>query len=293
MMRTEQEMFDLILKTAMDDERIRAVILNGSRANPNADKDIFQDFDVVYLVTETDSFKDDPGWIACFGEMMMMQRPDEIGDPPPVERHGYAYLMQFMDGNRIDLTLFPINKLDVMEKDSLSVLLVDKDDIFQSFPPPDESSYLPQTPSDMEFNDCCNEFWWVSAYVAKGLWRQEITYAKHMLDRFMRDQLVRMLDWYIGIKTDFNQNPGKFGKYYEKWLPSDRWEILYATYADADLDNNWKALFSMCDLFRWAAVVVGEYFNYEYPCEEDDNVVAHLNYIRDLPQDAQRMYPGV
>ena len=40
-MRSEQEMYDLILATAQDDERIRAVILSGSRANRFAPRDIF------------------------------------------------------------------------------------------------------------------------------------------------------------------------------------------------------------------------------------------------------------
>jgi hypothetical protein len=51
-MRSEQEMLDLIVDTAKCDKRIRAAIMNGSRANPNAPRDIFQDFDIVYLVTE-------------------------------------------------------------------------------------------------------------------------------------------------------------------------------------------------------------------------------------------------
>ena len=34
-MRSEKEMYDLILGYANADENIRAVILNGSRANPN------------------------------------------------------------------------------------------------------------------------------------------------------------------------------------------------------------------------------------------------------------------
>ena len=46
-MRTEREMMDLILSTAKEDERIRAVCLEGSRVNPNAPRDIFQDYDVV------------------------------------------------------------------------------------------------------------------------------------------------------------------------------------------------------------------------------------------------------
>ena len=40
-MRSEREMMNLILGTAQADERIRAVILNGSRANPNVKRDIF------------------------------------------------------------------------------------------------------------------------------------------------------------------------------------------------------------------------------------------------------------
>ena len=59
-MRTEQEMFDLILSVASEDERIRAVYMNGSRTNPNAPKDIFQDYDIVYVVTETLSFINEP-----------------------------------------------------------------------------------------------------------------------------------------------------------------------------------------------------------------------------------------
>lgn len=41
-MCSEEEMFDLKLNTAREDKRIRDVILNGSRTNPNAIKDIFQ-----------------------------------------------------------------------------------------------------------------------------------------------------------------------------------------------------------------------------------------------------------
>lgn len=52
-MRTEQEMLNLILSIAKNDEQIHAVYMNGSRTNPNADKDIFQDYDIAYVVDET------------------------------------------------------------------------------------------------------------------------------------------------------------------------------------------------------------------------------------------------
>lgn len=53
MMRTESQMMEIILNAARQDDRIRAVYMNGSRTNKNAPKDLFQDYDIVYVVTET------------------------------------------------------------------------------------------------------------------------------------------------------------------------------------------------------------------------------------------------
>ena len=288
-MRTRQAMYELIIGTARNDARIRAVIMNGSRANPNAPGDIFQDYDIVYLVTDLLSFKSDPGWIDVFGEMMIMQLPDDMVDPPPEDGDSYAYLMQFADGNRIDLTLYPIDKLNEMERDSLSVLLLDKDGMVEPFPPANESDYLPQPPTPKAFADCCNEFWWVSTYVAKGLWRQEITYAKYMLDQIVRDQLMKMLVWYIGIKTQFSCNPGKFGKHFQQYLEPELWDLLLQTYANADYVHTWDALEAMCQLYRITTHSVAKHFGFEYP-EEDAKVSAHLKHVRNLPKDAKELY---
>src|SRR5687768_13179235 len=115
-MRGEQEMLELIVSTAKNDDRIRAVMLNGSRVNPNAPRDIFQDFDVTYFVTDLDSFTKDHTWIERFGEIMILQMPEAMEDPPPMNDGHFAYLTQFTDGNRIDLTLFPLAKLHEFEK---------------------------------------------------------------------------------------------------------------------------------------------------------------------------------
>jgi aminoglycoside 6-adenylyltransferase len=79
-MRTEQEMFDLILSIAKVDERIRAVYMNGSRANPNLKKDRYQDYDIVYDVNETASFLEDKNWISVFGDIAIIQnRFNDLG----------------------------------------------------------------------------------------------------------------------------------------------------------------------------------------------------------------------
>ena len=76
MMRTEREMTDLILSAAKREDRIRAAYLNGSRANPAAPRDNFQDYDVVYVVTETAPFLADRAWLSGFGTPLLVQEPD-------------------------------------------------------------------------------------------------------------------------------------------------------------------------------------------------------------------------
>ena len=289
-MRSEQEMYHLILDTAKGDDRIRAVILNGSRANPTAQRDFFQDFDVVYVVTEVGSFTADHSWIKRFGEMMILQLPDLMDDPSPRADGGFAYLMQFADGNRIDLTLIPAAKVSEIERDSLSVLLLDKDGLIQPFAPASEDGYLPHPPTLKEFFDCCNEFWWVSPYVAKGLWRGEIIYAKTMLDQYVREQLMKMLTWYIAVQTGFSLNPGKYGKHFQQHLEPELWAMLEQTYSDADYEHTWDAHELMCRLFRLTAARVAAHFGFDYPYGDDERVSAHLKHVRSLPKDAKEMY---
>lgn len=289
-MRDEKTMLELIIGTAQKDERVRAVMMNGSRVNPNARRDFFQDYDIIYFVTEMESFKKEPTWIKKFGERMILQMPDDMGDPPPENTLGFAYLMQFMDGNRIDLSLFPISHLKDLGKDSLTLVLLDKDGILKPFPPPDETDYFPKPPTEKQFADCCNEFWWVCPYVAKGLWRSELPYAKYMLDTFVRDELNKMLTWTVAIKTQFQVNPGKYGKKFKQTLEPSLWDLLILTYSDANYEHTWDALISMCNLFRKAAIAVAEHFSFSYIQDEDTKVSTHLEHVRHLPKVAREMY---
>jgi aminoglycoside 6-adenylyltransferase len=289
-MRSEQEITNVILNAARDDERIRAVILNGSRANPNAAPDIFQDFDIIYLVTELAPFINNTKWIERFGELMILQMPDLMEDPPGDSKISFTYLMQFTDSNRIDLRIFPLDRLEEMEVNSLSLVLLDKDGTLPAKPTSDESSYLPKPPTPKQFADCCNEFWWVCPYVAKGLWRREITYAMGMLDQVLRVQLMKMATWHVGVKTDFTVNPGMYGKFLSRYLEPDLWEMVLKTYPYADYAQIWESLFSMGDLFRIMAVCVGDHYGYEYTHSEDKRVSAHLSHVKSLPRDAQEIY---
>jgi aminoglycoside 6-adenylyltransferase len=282
-MRKEQEMMDLIVGLANNDARIRAVIMNGSRVNPAAPRDRFQDYDIVYVVNAVGDFIDDRSWISHFGDILIMQTPDENVLFPAETKNSFGFLMLFTDGNRIDLTFYPAGLMGDFQTDSLSLLLLDKDGIAEPFPPPSNRDYLPAPPTEKHFSDCCNEFWWVSTYIAKGLWREELSYAKSMFERPVRDMLALMLDWSIGIRTDFSADPGKLGKYYERYLEPEQWEAFVRTFPDGDYENIWQSLFVMCGLFRETAEAVADHFGYVYPVDMDTRVTAYLKQVKDFP----------
>ena len=289
-MRTEQEMLDLILTYARDHDEVRAVVMNGSRVNPNARKDPFQDYDIVYYVRDVEPFRRSMDVVRYFGEIMILQTPEDMANPPPENDGHYTYLMQFMDGNRIDLSFDGLHHTGVTFSDSLSLVLLDKDNLFGELPPPSDVGYLPQPPTAKAFDDCCNEFWWLNAYVAKALWRAELTHAKYMFDAHMREQLLKMLRWYVGVQTNFQKSPGKLGKYLKGQIAAELWALLECTYADSQPDHSWDALFSMDDLFRQIAKFVADHFGFNYPEQDDCRVSDYVRHVRSLPSDATTIY---
>ena len=289
-MRSEKEMLDLILTFAREHDEVRAVVMNGSRVNPNAPKDRFQDYDIVYYVRSVDPFRRNMDVVKYFGEILILQTPEDMSDPPAEGDGHYTYLMQFMDGNRIDLSFYALNRVDVTIQDSLSLVLLDKDCLLGELPPPSDVGYLPQRPTAKAFDDCCNEFWWLNPYVAKGLWRDDLIYAKVMLDSYMREQLLKMLIWYFGVQTGFQRSPGKLGKYLKGQIDADLWALLERTYSDSQLVDIWEALFSMDDLFRRIAKVVADCFGFNYPEQDDARVSNYVRQVRWLPRDATEIY---
>ena len=284
-MRTEKEILNLILNFAKNEGNIRAVVMNGSRANPNAPKDVFQDFDIACLVNDLAPYVRNDRIPSYFGEMLILQEPDNMGEPTPEDQWHYAYLMQFMDGNRIDLSFHAPERWKSVTDDSLTIVLLDKDNCLGEIPPSTDIDYLPKLPTEKQFQDCCNEFWWMNPYVAKGLWRGELTYAKWMME-VVQEQLMDMLAWYFGIKTDFKKAPGKQGKYIKGQIQPDIWAELEKTYSDANFEHNWESLFTAGNLFRRLAQAVATEFGFQYPQRDDDNVSAYVRHIKSLPKEA-------
>ena len=156
---------------------------------------------------------------------------------------------------------------------------MDKDDLFKNLPQSSDSDYLIKRPAEKEFADCCNEFWWVSTYVAKGLWREEISYAKEMLENPLRTMFLRMIEWYIGIEKNFTVSFGKAGRNMKRYIPNDLYNSILSTYPDSKPGNIWNALFLMTEIFSDLANKISQTMNFGYNKKDEENVVDYLKQV--------------
>ncbi|GFI15224.1 aminoglycoside 6-adenylyltransferase [Lachnospiraceae bacterium] len=288
-MRTEAEMISLIKDIAFKEENIRAAYIEGSRTNPNAPKDIFQDYDIVYIVTTTKPFREDKEWINNFGKILYMHYPeDNVFYPSDVE-NCYGWQIQFADGNRMDLHV--CTKENALANLELYQILVDKDGIV---PYPQETTderYWVKEPREIEFKCTCSDFWWCLNNVAKGLWRNELPYAMDVINFVLRPHLKRLLEWKMGIENNFSVSAGKSCKYFKKYLQEETYRQFLATYSIAEIESIWNSVFEMCDLFQSTAVELSKKQKFVYDFKQAENSLSFLHHVRKLPANAKEIYP--
>ena len=239
-MRTEIEMFDVILQTAKV-LQVDAAAMSGSRTNPNAPKDEFQDYDVVYIVEDLDALVADLAWLERFGKRMIEQHV--------LLDHRRLYLMLFEDGNRIDLTLCPKEHVkEWVDSEADFTVLDDPQGLFAPYAPTPKR-YWTAPASATDFDKSCNEFWWVSAYVVKGIYRNHLVYATDHLYGICQQELLKLLAWQVAADKG-TLDVGKNYKYLFQHLPAEKEKEFTALLDFSDLKKITKSLLATMRFFH-------------------------------------------
>ncbi len=282
-MRTEQEMLELILNQAKKDERIRGVLLSGSKVTETATHDKYSDFDIIYIVDGIQTFTKDKNWYKSFGDILIMQLPEDwYAHPYDYEGNdNFVYLMQFTDGNRIDLTLVDTKNIDKLDTEEPRKVLLDKDGRPELYDITSEIAYHIKRPGEFEYYNCCNEFWWLTLYAAKGLCRDEFCYVRTILDQYMIPMLVKQLNWRIGIEHDFHVSTGHYAKYLKRFLGEEEMYRFRGLYSGGYNDEIQAKLEDMMDYFEELALIVGKHLGYPYNIEETARIRQYIKKMKE------------
>ena len=264
-MRTDQEMLDLILETAKK-LQIDAVALSGSRTDTKAPKDEFQDYDVVYVVDDLDTLTRDLVWLHQFGTRNIEQH-NILGNRR-------LYLMLFEDGNRIDLTLCPQEHMqEWVDSEAGFTVLEDKKGIFETYSPSPERFWIDPA-SETDFEKSCNEFWWVSAYVVKGICRNQVIYATDRLYSICQQELLKILAWQVASARG-RVEIGKNCKYLFNHLPVEKEKELSNLLDFSSLDKITQSLFDTMQLFHQEAQSLAQKMDFDYDKEVAEKMIQY------------------
>lgn len=294
----DDPMLARLLAFAEAHDEIRAAVLNGSRANPRAPRDQWQDYDFNIAERTPGYFHAHPEFLDTFGERVIMQKTHGFqtssgwldvteeeylalharGDLPGIPH--YNLMIIYDTGVRVDFSFVPAAQAAETYTDSMTIPLLDKDDIIPPLPPTSDAGYWVQKPTPDRFAALCNELFWLSTYVAKGLLRGEVAYAQSVM-AVLREQLLELLAWRIGERSGWTVNPGYRGKWLQQFLTSDEWQGLLATYANADIEAQWQALLAVTTLARTVGLPLARALGdaYVYNLAEDERTTAYLHRL--------------
>ena len=264
-MRTETEMLDVILKTA-ETLQVKAVAMSGSRTNQNAPKDEFQDYDVVYVVDDFDNLMSDLSWLDYFGKRIIEQ---EV-----VLDHRRLYLMLFEDGNRIDLTLCPKEHIkEWVDSEAGFTVLEDPEHLFEPYSQNLER-YWTSPATETNFVKSCNEFWWVSAYVVKGICRKQVIYATDHLYGICQQEFLKILAWQVASNRGV-VDIGKNYKYLFNYLPTEKEKEFSDLLDFSSIDKITQSLLATMQLFHREAQRLAQKLGFDYDKEVAEKMIEY------------------
>ena len=263
--RSEAKMLRLILETA-ETLQVNAVAMSGSRTDTKAPKDEFQDYDVVYVVDDLDNLTSDLSWLDQFGTRIIEQH-NVLGNRR-------LYLMLFEDGNRIDLTLCPTEYIqEWVDSEAGFTVLEDEKGLFEPYSPSPQRFWTSPA-SQTDFEKVCNEFWWVSAYVVKGIRRKQLLYAADHLYGICQQELLKVLAWQVAAdkgKVDI----GKNYKYLFNYLPAEK-EKEFSNLLDfTSLDKIPQSLFATMELFHQEAQFLAHKMGFDYDMRVAEKMIQY------------------
>ena len=264
-MRTEPEILDLIFQTAKT-LQVEAVAMSGSRTNSQAPQDEFQDYDLVYVVDDIDNLTSDLSWLDLFGKRIIEQ---EVGFG-----HRRLFLMLFEDGNRIDLTLCPTEYIqEWVDSEADYTVLKDEKGLFESYTTSPQR-YWTNPASQTDFEKVCNEFWWVSAYVVKGIYRNQLIYATDHLYGICQQELLKVLSWQVASDRG-TVDIGKNYKYLFQYLPTEKEKEFSALLDFSSVEKLTQSMFATMQLFHREAQILAQKMGFAYDKELAEKMIEY------------------
>jgi aminoglycoside 6-adenylyltransferase len=278
---------------------IRAAVVVGSQARVQRPADEWADLDIVMLCRSIERYRSRTEWLDELGKVWVTTT---LGENVAGEPERFAL---FEGGLTVDFLLisdmkakwgvrllrllkrFPksgrllpgglaarFGRLAALTSGTFGRgmrVLLDKDGLLDDMRRVIDRAPPEEWPTQGEFLEVVNGFWWLADRTARKLGRGEL-YVAITYHRGLVDQIVRMAEWQARATSGQDYDTWHGGRFLEEWADPRAVEGLRQAFPHCNREDIQRALFATMDLFRWLAIEAAERLGYPYPTAADERV---------------------
>lgn len=263
---SREALFHQIIEYAAICDEIRGLAVVGSSARTQQPADQWSDIDLILVARCPDQFLHSSGWLRQIAEPWMVT----------VERDPRGKVIEkrvlFRNGVDVDFIVLSPDDMQALSCDPLMEITqrgvcvrVDKDALFQPFLIDPQPAVPFRPPTEPEFTELVNDFWFHTVWTAKKLKRGELWTAKSCCDHYMKQLLITMIEWFTLSQAGWDGETWYRGRFIEQWAAPEIVEHLGSTYAHYSEPDIWRALFSTIHLFDAIARETSKRIAIPYP----------------------------
>jgi aminoglycoside 6-adenylyltransferase len=265
-----ERLIERFVQWAQTEDNIRAAIVIGSRARVEHPADEWSDLDILILANDPAPYWETDDWLHNVGNPWLT-----FVEPTPDGR-GFERRTLFEGGLDVDFAPDPIAGFQHMLDQGLPPdiadmihrgvrVLVDKDGISERLEEKKIDLPSPLPPTEPEFLNLVNDFWYHTVWTGKHLRRGELWWAKSCCDAYLKHLLRQMMEWHAHASRAEEVDTWMRGRFLEEWADDRAVDSLPSVFAHYDEADTWRALMATIKLFRWLAVETADALGYPYP----------------------------
>ena len=273
-----QELIKRFLSWAEQEENIRAAVVIGSRARrEDHPADEWSDLDLLVVAKDPRPLIESSEWLHNVGTLWITFVESTPGD------EGFERRVLFEGG--LDVDFAPVAAKDVrrMAGGRLPPLLadifrrgrrfiLDKDGLEELFPSVPAVIHTVSAPTESEFLNQVNDFWYHTVWTAKKARRGELWKAVSCCNMYLKNLLIQMLEWHTHAKRGPDVDTWMRGRFLEEWADPKAVAEFPKVFAYYNAEDVWRALFATMELFHVLATETAGLLNLSYPSLGEEKV---------------------
>ncbi len=271
---------------AREEAGVRSAFILGSRARTDHPADESSDLDIAILVVDPQRYLSDAEWVKQIG-IPWLTFIESTGD-------GYFYERRvlFEGGYDVDFAFLPVEAMQGVLTGPFAAdlanifqrgvrLILDKDGLAAQIIAAAPQTPLPVPPSQEEFLNLVNDFWYHAVWTAKKMQRGELWTAKSCCDSYMKWRLLRIVEWHARLQHGQDYDTWHSGRFLEEWADPRLVRGLRPAFSAYDEASLWRALFATMNLFHWLALETAQRLGYPYPSSGEERATELVKKIKE------------